>query len=737
MRMIYYKSKKKALEMKKGREILCNKGMTKYFMIDSYTDFLSKIKTDTHADYFEYISSSSEVKLYFDIDINENSEYYSKPYDLPLLISEKVGDMNYVLLESPSAKKGSFHMVFRDIGFKNVKDMKSYVCKLDVPVEVDKSVYREGIFRTIHSSKPNEKRPFVIAKNSPLKDELDSFVCYRVPEDVVDSGPEYVVDSTPCLTAAQIVDEDKYKKVNTMLNRERSDENWELSKINGGWKAVPGCEQCLVNPEKQHSHKDHSALFLNKDLSVVKSCFSCGSEILTKKESIKIHLIFKVLLKIDEDKNTYQNLQKDLQKRSEEKGYKREKGTGTVYERVKSYAYVRYKTAEDYLNELFKDDDEFNNNVNNMDNMVKYMKQYDSSQFGFLEFNNEYLGFSNGVLNKVTCEFTEIPSGDLIVSKYFDMEFTSSMNTPLMDSVLQYQFEQPVVDFIYACLGRMFGIRDNLGFMLYLLGEAGCGKSLVIEIISECFNNVGAIGTSFEEKFGLSFLYSKDIVVCDDLPKNISKIFPQQTFQTCITGGKVPIAVKGGEGFTVDWKVPMLFASNYQIDYTDKGQVSRRMLIANFEKIVDKPDVSLKERIIQRELPSIIYKCLTSYKKLLDNNHGKDIWSLCPDYFLEQKTELKMDRNPLFKFLTENSVYKDGNMVALEIVRRRFASWLGTSVKSLDNGTFYQVNKSYEIVKCMICKHCGKAAEKGCCVLYKNSDRTCKKVAKNFCLIEC
>ena len=27
-----------------------------------------------------------------------------------------------------------------------------------------------------------------------------------------------------------------------------------------------------------------------------------------------------------------------------------------------------------------------------------------------------------------------------------------------------------------------------------------------------------------------------DIVVCDDLPKNISKIFPQQTFQTCIGG---------------------------------------------------------------------------------------------------------------------------------------------------------------------------------------------------------
>ena len=102
----------------------------------------------------------------------------------------------------------------------------------------------------------------------------------------------------------------------------------------------------------------------------------------------------------------------------------------------------------------------------------------------------------------------------------------------------------------------------------------------------------------------------------------------------------------------------------------------------------------------------------------------------------EQKTELKMDRNPLFKFLTENSVYKEGNVVALEIVRSRFASWLGTSVKSLDNGTFYQVNKRYEIVKCMICKHCGKAAEKGCCVLYKNSDRTCKKVAKNFCFLD-
>jgi hypothetical protein len=280
----------------------------------------------------------------------------------------------------------------------------------------------------------------------------------------------------------------------------------------------------------------------------------------------------------------------------------------------------------------------------------------------------------------------------------------------------------------------MFEIRDNYGFMLYLLGEAGCGKSVIIDILSECFNNVSSINESYEVKYGLASLYDKDIIVCDDLPKNISNIFPQQTFQSCVTGGKVSTAVKNKDAITMDWKVPMLWAGNWLPDYLDKGQISRRLLTANFEKIVNKPDPSLKKRIIENELPAFIYKCLSFYKKMIEKN-DLDIWSICPEYFLEQKEELRIERNPFYKFLLENSQFKQDNIVTMEEIRENFSNWLGKKIYKLDMGTIKQVNSDYDIIKIQHCKHCNKEHKKGCCEKYNSKDRTTKNVVKNLHLV--
>jgi phage/plasmid-associated DNA primase len=506
---------------------------------------------------------------------------------------------------------------------------------------------------------------------------------------------------------------------------------WAVVKQEKGHKLVPGCLECLINPCKKHSHLEHSSLFINHDKSIIKSCFSCGSQVVDKSDSKKLMNYFQVILESQEN-NIYQELVKDLISISAEKEYKREKNTGIVYKKVKKYAYQKYLEPMDFLNEIFLDDKDFISNVNNMDNLMKFMKQYNNSEFSFIEYNKEYIGFKNGVLNIKTCEFIEIPKEDLVVYKYIDKEFKYSTETPLIDSVLDYQFEPIVREFIYTCLGRMFGIRDNYEFMLYLLGEPGCGKSLIINILCECFNNIGTIGSTFEEKFGLGFLYNKDIVVCDDLPRNISKLFTQDLFQTCTSGGKVPIAIKGGEGFSTEWKVPMLWAGNWFPDYIDKGQISRRLLVANFERNVYNPDPSLKNRILNNELPAFIYKCLLNYNNTLkkyDSNKG--IWKICPHYFLEQQEELREERNPLYKFLKENTQYKKDNIILIEDIRENFNNWLGKKVKKLDNGTFGQVNKEYVIEALHICKHCKNPAVSGCCVNYNSRDRSKKKIVRN------
>jgi len=67
----------------------------------------------------------------------------------------------------------------------------------------------------------------------------------------------------------------------------------------------------------------------------------------------------------------------------------------------------------------------------------------------------------------------------------------------------------------------------------------------------------------------------------------------------------------------------------------------------------------------------------------------------------------------IYKFLLENTVYTQNNVVTLEEIRINFNNWIGKNVKSLDNGTFSQVNQEYIIEYIKICKHCKNEGKKG------------------------
>ncbi len=144
------------------------------------------------------------------------------------------------------------------------------------------------------------------------------------------------------------------------------------------------------------------------------------------------------------------------------------------------------------------------------------------------------------------------------------------------------------------------------------------------------------------------------------------------------------------------------------------------------------PDPTLKPRIIATELPAFIYKCLSAYNILLLYDSAKRIWEVCPRYFVEQQEEFKMERNPLFKFLSENTRYKEGNVVCMESIRHAFIAWLGKKVHKLDNGTFGQVNEGYTVDILKVCKHCMREAHKGCCEEYTYKDRTRKTMVRNL-----
>lgn len=532
----------------------------------------------------------------------------------------------------------------------------------------------------------------------------------------------------------QITNVSQYKQLTKLLQLPECT-NWELVKKEKSHQAVPDCFKCIVEPSKTHSEPKHSTLFINNDKSVVKACFSCGTVILDKSLSKIVLQCFKIVLQTYEE-NVFISLKNRLIDIGFEHSFKRQPNTGLVYKQVKSYAYVPFMSPKEFLNQYFLDDPEFCCNINNLDNLIKFMKDYNHSSFPFLVIDIDYIGFSNGILNITNLEFYEDYNGsDIVVKKYFDQRFEHSMETPLLDKVFDFQFDSEVRDFIYACLGRIFKIQDNFGFMLYLLGEAGLGKSVIINVIKHCCANVGVLNESYEIKYGISYFADKDVILCDDLPKNIDKIFPQQTLQTMITNGSVSSAVKNKDAITIDkWSIPLLFAGNWFPSYLDKGQISRRLLVANFERSIPESmkDTSLEAKIIQSEIPAFIYKSLTHYHQLLLSKLNRSIWDICPSYFVNQQEELRIERNPLYKFLSQKTVFQKDAELAIKEIKSAFSDWLDKPVHKLDNGTFAQVHSGFSIESENICKYCEKKHMKDCCSKYDRLQRTKRRTVKNI-----
>jgi MSV199 domain/Meiotically up-regulated gene 113 len=92
--------------------------------------------------------------------------------------------------------------------------------------------------------------------------------------------------------------------------------------------------------------------------------------------------------------------------------------------------------------------------------------------------------------------------------------------------------------------------------------------------------------------------------------------------------------------------------------------------------------------------------------------------------------------NSLYKFLLENTRYKQDNVMLMDDIRKKFNNWLQKNTRSLDNGTFGQVNKKYIIEQIITCKHCTMEHKRGCCEMYNRTQRSTKRVVRNLEMID-
>ena len=208
MKLVYHKTKKNALKALEAIDskthILCNRSVTKYFILENHQSFLNCIISDQIKDFYEYIPSNIPVPLFFDIEIyKESSEYFDNPESLLEIIFEKLdiflesSHSNCIykkyILESHNSYKKSYHVVCHITDkdnnlflFSNVKQLKEFYKLLQFNIFIDHnkhylidpSVYREGLFRTIYSSKNNENRPLISSVLSDECEDIFTFISY-------------------------------------------------------------------------------------------------------------------------------------------------------------------------------------------------------------------------------------------------------------------------------------------------------------------------------------------------------------------------------------------------------------------------------------------------------------------------------------------------------------------------------------------------------------------------------
>lgn len=199
MKMEKYAKKSCAIKYLNDNNILGNEDLSTYFVLDDYNQYIELIKNTKEPCYYEHISNKSKVKLYLDIEIYKDKQELKFENHVEIIkniqkeierfFMEYKCSIRNIILESHNEMKKSYHIIIcikddenNNIYFENTKSVKTLIsglfpelCKLKI---IDTSVYREGLFRTIYSSKRGENRPLVKSELSDDFEDIDTFVSY-------------------------------------------------------------------------------------------------------------------------------------------------------------------------------------------------------------------------------------------------------------------------------------------------------------------------------------------------------------------------------------------------------------------------------------------------------------------------------------------------------------------------------------------------------------------------------
>lgn len=248
------------------------------------------------------------------------------------------------------------------------------------------------------------------------------------------------------------------------------------------------------------------------------------------------------------------------------------------------------------------------------------------------------------------------------------------------------QFSEDQIYWTWAFIGRLYypvRSKDNWQVMLWLKGQSGTGKSTIARGVTNAYEfcDVGILGNTVEETFGLETLYDKFLVVAPEIKKNFK--LDLATFQAMVAGDAVSVARKNkkAKGLAA-WTAQMLMCSNDFPNWVDSaGAIMRRVMCLLFKYSIppDQRDTRLDERVL-KDLARIIVKANRHYLHTVKRyKNGEDVWSIVAPEFREASNAVRRQANPLTDFvdkvLVRTRTYDDENFVCLDDFSNLYETW--------------------------------------------------------------
>tara|TARA_B110000858_G_C17802595_1_gene476095 strand:- start:1965 stop:3866 length:1902 start_codon:yes stop_codon:yes gene_type:complete len=430
-------------------------------------------------------------------------------------------------------------------------------------------------------------------------------------------------------------------------------------------------------------------------------------------------VLFKYSRFTDDSKKTpYQCLLLYLLEMFSEEGFT--KAGGNLYKPVihrknNTHAWKKQFSIKDYIYQKTDHKINFNqwknataNGTSNINNAEKYFNEFIGPELPALNKDRHLFAFKNGnyITKYNTSEPGEIPvyvdvfvpygeshpylNNLSVAAKYHDVMFDNYdeysedewfniiVHCPTFKSLLDYQeFTEEVQRWFCTFMGRMcfnLGDMDNWQVLLYLLGQAGAGKStIVMKIIQKFYEeeDVGIIANNIDAKYGIKPHVNKFMVLAPEIAENFK--MEQTDWQLLVEGGRNTYSEKYKSDETINWEVPMMMGGNKIMRYKNNSEsVSRRTAVVNFWKKVVNTDTEIDKKLA-KEIPGIMKMCIRGYYHTLKMHGKKGIWNILPQYFKENKEEMEQTTNSLQHFLkSEKVVFNKRLYVPLKVFSQMF-----------------------------------------------------------------